>query len=282
MTGENKIAAKPGKLWASGKDYEPYVGRWSRRVAAEFLRWLALPPGLVWLDAGCGTGALTQTILNLAAPSRVSGLDLSEGFIAFARGQIQDSRVHFEVGDAQALPFAPASQDVVVSGLALNFIPDSGRAMAEMRRVVRPGGTIAAYVWDYAGQMQLMRYFWDAAVALDPAAAPLDEGPRFPLCHPEALQELFKQAGLEQVAVRAIDIATDFNDFNDYWFPFLGGQGPAPAYVMALSVNNRKALRERLQASLPVERDGSIHLIARAWAVRGIATGGSQPPVAAS
>ncbi len=269
MAGEGKLPDKPGRLWASGTDYEPYVGRWSRRVAVEFLNWLALPPGLAWADVGCGTGALTQTILTLAAPSLVSGVDLSEGFVTYARGQVQDKRVDFKVGNAQALPLESASYAAVVSGLALNFIPDPAQALAEMQRVATPGGTIAAYVWDYAGRMQLMRYFWDAAIALDPAAAPLDEGPRFPLCHPEALAALFKQTGLENVAVRAIEVATDFYDFNDYWFPFLGGVGPAPAYAMSLSVKNRQALRERLRLDLPVEKDGSIHLLARAWAVRG-------------
>ncbi len=132
------------------------------------------------------------------------------------------------------------------------------------------GGTVAAYVWDYAGQMQLMRYFWDAAVALDPAASHLDEGQRFPLCQPEPLMQLFRAAGLREVEVRLIDIPTAFRDFEDYWSPFLGGQGPAPSYTMSLSEERRSALRERLRATLPMAADGSIHLIAGAWAVRGV------------
>jgi hypothetical protein len=139
-----------------------------------------------------------------------------------------------------------------------------------MARVVRPGGIVGAYIWDYAGQMQFMRHFWNAAVALDPDALELDEGRRFPPCQPVPLAELFSRAGLSHVEVRAIDIATDFQDFDDYWSPFLGGQGPAPSYVMALSDERRAALRERIRAGLPAAPDGSISLVARAWAVRGV------------
>jgi SAM-dependent methyltransferase len=257
-------------VWASGAAYEPYVGHWSRLVAREFLRWLAVPPGSSWLDVGCGTGALSQTILQVAAPSLVTGIDPSEGYVAFARQQVVDARVSFAVGDAQALPAQTATYDAVVAGLVLNFVPDPSRAVAEMARVTRPGGVVAAYVWDYAEGMQLMRYFWDAAVALDPAALELDEGQRFPLCKPEPLTALFRVASLTDVAARAIDIPTDFRDFDDYWSPFLGGQGPAPGYAMSLDDERQAMLREQMRASLPIASDGSIHLSARAWAVRGI------------
>ncbi|MBI3301646.1 MAG: methyltransferase domain-containing protein [Deltaproteobacteria bacterium] len=258
------------EVWASGSAYEPYVGRWSRLVAREFLAWLAVPQGSRWLDVGCGTGALSQTILNVVSPSEVMGVDSSEAYAAFAREQVRNERASFVVGDALALPAEPATYDVVVAGLVLNFVPQPDRAVAEMARVARPGGTVAAYVWDYAGQMQLMRHFWDAAVALDPAAFTLDEGRRFPLCQPEPLAQIFRTAGLRTVEVRAIDVPTDFRDFDDYWSPFLGGQAPAPAYAMSLSEARRAALRERICAGLPIAADGSIHLIARAWAVRGI------------
>jgi hypothetical protein len=140
-----------------------------------------------------------------------------------------------------------------------------------MARVTGTGGTIGAYVWDYAGKMELMRYFWDEAVALDPGAAALDEGVRFPLCRPEALTGLFRQADLQAIAVTAIDIRTRFATFDGYWRPFLGGQGPAPAYVIALDDHTRAQLRDRLRARLPVAADGSIALTARAWAIRGTA-----------
>jgi hypothetical protein len=139
-----------------------------------------------------------------------------------------------------------------------------------MKRTTRAGGTVAAYVWDYAGEMQMMRHFWNAAVALDPAAVELDEGRRFPICHPEPLGDLFRGAGLREVEARAIDVPTVFRDFEDYWSPFLGGQAPAPGYCMSLPEERRSALREFIRTSLPTLADGSIHLIARAWAVRGI------------
>jgi ubiquinone/menaquinone biosynthesis C-methylase UbiE len=256
------------EIWAVGAAYEPYVGRWSRLVAREFVAWLNVPPGRRWLDVGCGTGALSQTILDIASPLTTTGIDRSEGFVAYVREQIRDERANFEVGDAQALPAPNAYYDAVVSGLVLNFVPHPAKMVAEMKRVARPGGTVAIYVWDYAGQMQLMRYFWDAAAALDPAARDLAESLRFPLCQPDKLTELFQEAGLETVEVRPIDIPTVFKDFDDYWSPFLGGQGPAPSYTMALSEESRAALREKIRASLPISPDGSIPLTARAWAAR--------------
>ena len=255
--------------WSSGAKYEAYVGRWSRLVAREFILWLAIPTARRWLDVGCGTGALTQTILNIAEPDAVTGVDPSEGFLAHARATITDPRARFLVGDAQAAAIESESVDAVVSGLALNFVPDTARAAAEMARVTRPEGTVAVYVWDYAGEMQFMRYFWDAAAAVDLNARELDEGPRFPICHPDALERLFSAAGLRDVTTRAIDIATTFRDFDDYWTPFLGGQAPAPGYAMSLSEDRRTELREYLRARLPYDGDGSIPLIARAWAVRG-------------
>jgi SAM-dependent methyltransferase len=256
-------------VWAVGEGYERYVGRWSRLVAPEFLRELGIPGGRSWLDVGCGTGALTQAILDAASPARVVSLDPSEGFVAHARAHVSDERTHFRTGDAQALPVGDAEFDATVSGLVLNFIPDQAKAVAEMRRVTRPGGAVAAYVWDYGGEMQLMRHFWDTAVALKPAARELDEGIRFPVCRQEPLIALFSAAGLRDVAVKAIDVPTVFKDFDDYWSPFLGGQGPAPGYCMSLSEPDRVALRDRIRAGLPLAADGSISLIARAWAVRG-------------
>ena len=158
---------------------------------------------------------------------------------------------------------------MAVSGLVLNFVPEPRRAIAEMARVARPGGTVAAYVWDYAGKMELMRYFWDAAVMLDPTALEFDEGRRFPICQPTPLAALFESVGLQKVEVRPIDISTHFRDFDDYWSPFLGGQGPAPGYAMSLSEERREELRERIRSNLPIAKDESIPLATRAWAVRG-------------
>jgi SAM-dependent methyltransferase len=254
--------------WASGSDYESYIGRWSRLVAREFLSWLDVPPGRRWLDVGCGTGALSQAILEAAAPAGVQGVDPSAGFIEYARGQVTDERARFEVGDAQSLPFPDAAFDAAVSGLVLNFVPAPATAVVELARVTRPGGTVAVYVWDYAGEIQMLRYFWEATLALD-ASGELDEGRRFPICRPEPLTAVFQNAGLSAVEVRAIDISTRFRDFDEYWAPFLGGQGAAPGYVASLGETQRAALKERLRAAIPAAPDGSLNLIARAWAVRG-------------
>ena len=256
-------------VWAAGKLYEPYVGRWSRLVAREFLDWLAIPPGKDWLDVGCGTGALSQTLVERCRPAAVTGVDPSAAFIEHAKAHGRGP-ARFLVGDAQSLPLGADSVDAAVSGLVLNFVPQPQVAVEEMARVVRPGGTVAAYVWDYAGRMELMRYFWDAAAQLDPAARPLDEGLRFPLCRPAPLAGLFGGAGLQRVEGREIEVATRFRDFDDYWSPFLGGQGPAPGYAMSLDEPRRAALRELIRSRLPTAADGSISLVARAWAVRGI------------
>jgi SAM-dependent methyltransferase len=264
---------QPKDNWASGERYEPYVGRWSRLVARKFLAWLDLPPGGRWLDVGCGTGALAESILEVYAPGAVKGIDQAEGFIAFARRKITDPRANFQTGDAQDLPVATASYDAVVSGLAINFIPQPEKAIAEMARAATPGGRVAVYIWDYAGRMQFMRHFWNAVAALYPEHAGLDEGTRFPLCNPGSLAELLSGAGLKQVEAAPIDIWTEFKDFDDYWAPFLGGQGSAPSYLLSLNETQQAALRERIRAGLPFAVDGSLPLMARAWAVRSIKAG---------
>jgi len=253
--------------WESGSPYEQYVGRWSRQVAPQFLSWLGIPAGRRWLDVGCGTGALCAAIVDRCSPASVVGVEPSEGFLRAAKDNLAN-RAALHLGSATAIPLGDASVDVAVSGLVLNFVPDQRAALAEMARVTGKGGTIAAYVWDYAGKMELMRYFWDAAVELDANAAKLDEGLRFPLCRPEALEKLFADAGLKGVEVKPIDIETRFTSFDDYWQPFLGGQGPAPAYAMSLDESGRTRLRDHIRKRLPTAASGLISLIARAWAAR--------------
>jgi len=255
-------------VWAEGNPYERYVGRWSRQVAPQFLSWLAAPAGLRWLDVGSGTGALTATILDLCKPRTVIGVEPSEGFLETARTNLA-GRAEFLLGDGARIPLPDASVDVVVSGLVLNFVPNAAEALAEMTRVGTPGATIAAYVWDYAGDMQFMRYFWDAVIQLEPDDVGLDEATRFPIATADGLRSAFASAGLLNIEVRAIDIPTVFGDFDDYWQPFLGGQGSAPSYAMALDEAVRDRLREQIRSILPIAEDGSISLIARAWAVRG-------------
>jgi len=255
--------------WANAELYERYVGRWSRLVAREFLAWLDAPPGLDWLDIGCGTGVLTEAIAEQCAPERLAGIDASEGFLDLARQRLMNTAAELAQADAQDLPFPDAEFDRVVSGLMLNFVPEKERAAAEMERVARSGGEVALYVWDYTGGMEMMRRYWDAAAELNPRARDLQDSWHAAFCQPEPLYRLLEKVGLGLIEVRTIEVPTVFRDFDDYWTPFLGGQAPAPAYCMSLSEEERTRLRERLRESLPIQPDGSIPLTACAWAVKG-------------
>ncbi len=285
--------------WTSGDAYQRFMGRWSPFLAELFVPWISVPAGRDWLDVGCGTGALTRTILSQAQPARILGIDPSEAFVNFARQNIDDPRVQFEVGGAQALPVEDASFDVAAAGLVLNFVPDPAAALAEIKRAVRPGGRMGAYVWDYSEGMRMIRVFFDAAVALEervashslrsgqalasgllvirgglktapnPSAKEVDEGPRFPLARRGALSQLFNAAGLHHVQTRALEFSMQFRDFNDYWDPFKGGVGPAPAYLASLPPERQQELEREVQNRLPINSDGSIQLAARAWAVKG-------------
>ena len=259
----------PTDRWASGDAYEPFIGRWSRLVAAEFVKWLDPIPGGLWLDVGCGTGALTRAILSATGALSVHGMDPSPDFVASARRRVQDSRAEFSVGDASSLNASDSLFDYVVSGLVINFVPDAGWALTEMTRVARPGGRVAAYVWDYSEGMQMLRTFWDAAKELDPRAVDLDEASRFEICRPDRLRGLWEESGLLDVDVVPIEVPTLFPSFDDYWNPFLGGQGPAPTYVTSLENETRRELRDLVRERLPVDDQGGISLIARAWAVVG-------------
>ena len=255
--------------WTSGAAYDQWMGRWSRLLADEFLKWLNLPSNLRWLDVCCGSGMLTETIVERFAPARVAGVDASSQQIEFARAHRAHPAVIFETGDAMALPFAEASFDVVVCGLGLNYVPEPERALEEMRRVTIAEGVIAAYVWDYAEGARFLRKFWDAAAAVDREALAYDQAQRFPMCNQQALRKLFEGAGLVQVEVRALDVTTRFTSFDDYWQPLLTGQGSAPSYLETRDEVTRSAIRDRLRASLVIDSDGAIELPARAWAVRG-------------
>jgi SAM-dependent methyltransferase len=255
--------------WSAAEPYELFMGRWSRLLAAEVVAWLDPPPGLRWLDVGCGTGALSEAVLTGTAPKSVVGVDMSAAYVAAATARVVDERMSFRVGDGAALPLPDSSADQVVSGLVLNFVPDPIAAVREMRRVLVPGGRATVYVWDYSSGMQMLRHFWDAAVAEDPGAAALDEGARFPLCRSDRLRACFSGAGLDDLDARPVEVLTVFNDFSDYWAPFLGGQGPAPGYCAGLPQEARDRLSSRLLATLPQESDGTIRLSARAWAISG-------------
>jgi SAM-dependent methyltransferase len=252
--------------WSAGQNYEHYMGRWSRRIAEAFLGRIATPENADWLEIGCGTGALTASILSACSPRSLVAVDQSADFAAYAAKGIADARVRFEVADVQDLPFFNASFDVVTSALVLNFVPDMNRALGEMQRVLRPGGLLAFYVWDYpGGGMGFIDAFWSAAAELDPKAAALDEGARFPFCTPEGLARLCREAGIAEPSVTPVEIETAFPDFDAFWHPFTLGAGPAPGYCRSLSEEGRERLKARLAEK--VGATGPVSLPARAWAV---------------
>jgi SAM-dependent methyltransferase len=256
--------------WASGDSYDAYIGRWSRGIAPLFLDFVGAGSGLRWLDVGCGTGALSQAIFEHSEPADLIGVEPAEPFRERARAVVPDPRARFEAGDAAALPLDDGSRDITVSGLVLNFVPDRNKMLAEMKRVTATGGTVAFYVWDYAGGgLELLRAFWDAAAALNPAAEEFAEAKRFPWCEPAFLTALAHEAGLGDVRVEAVETPSVFRDFDDYWRPFTLGTGPAPGYYKKLAEVDREALRARLDSGLPRDTDGSIPMVARAWAVSG-------------
>jgi ubiquinone/menaquinone biosynthesis C-methylase UbiE len=259
--------------WNNAELYESYVGRWSRKVAVSFMKWLDLPFNFKWIDVGCGTGALSEVVLKHYKPEFLIGVDTSEShIIAISENLRNFKNTDFRVADAYNTGAENNSLDVVISGLVLNFVPDVNKALKEFQRILAKNGTAAAYVWDYSDKMEMMRYFWDAAVFLFEDAIIKDESNHFNICNKDILQKLFADNCFSGIETTQIDVQTIFNDFYDYWNPFLSGIAPAPAYCMSLSEDERSLLKERIFNTLPVKGDGSIHLIARAIAVKGIKT----------
>jgi ubiquinone/menaquinone biosynthesis C-methylase UbiE len=254
--------------WTSGADYDRWMGRWSLLLAHEFLTWLNVSPDLRWLDVCCGSGVVTETILERASPSAVTGIDMSPAQINFARQKYTLPNVIFEVGDAMAMRFPDATFEIAVSGLGFNYIPDPARGLAEISRVLRPRGIVALYVWDYAEGAKFLREFWDAAIAVDPEAAAHDQAHRFPICTQNGLSDIFQRANLRDISTHALEIVTRFASFDDYWEPLLTGQGSAPNYLATRDQSTQSAIRERLRTALPVTLQGAIELPGRSWAIR--------------
>jgi SAM-dependent methyltransferase len=248
-------------MFSESDGYERFMGRWSRRLAPKFVTFSGVTAGDRVLDVGSGTGALSAAAAAIESV-QVTGIEPSPAYVRYAQERVDGQ---FQVGDALALPFPDAVFDKTLSMLVLNFVPDAPAALQQMIRVTRPGGVVAAAVWDYGEGMQMLRTFWDAAAALDPGAAPRDEQ-NMPLCTRGALAELWHAQGLRDVDEQPLTIDLAFASFDDYWQPFLGGQGPAGVYVSTLSESARRALESRLRA------DVDLTLRARAWAVRGVVT----------
>ena len=262
-------ADRQDPMFSEARSYEHFMGRWSRGLAPDFVRFAGVRDGDVVLDIGSGTGALTASIAKAAPSSRITGIDPSAAYVALAQAQHGSARVTFEVGDAQQMRFENATFDRTLSLLVVNFIPDARKALGEMKRVTKPTGTVAAAVWDYGEGMEMLRVFWDEAVALTPAKAAKDER-NMPLCRRGELAALWREQGLDAVVEEALTVETRFASFDDYWTPFLEKQGPAGAYAASLSSDDLETLRMRLRRRLlATGPDKPIVLHARAWAVRG-------------
>lgn len=254
-------------MWDDAAGYETYVGHWSRVVAPRFLAWLAFPAKLRWLDVACGTGALTSAILTHCDPERVVGLDASADYLASAQADYCDARVRFVAGDATVLSFPSLSFDVSVSGLALNFIAFD-RALTEQRRVDRPGGTIAAYVWDYAGEYEFARRFWDAALSIDPRAAAYDPGRKATICREQNLHEALIAIGCIAVETCVFDDSGEFPSREAYWHAFDGRQGSSSTYLSVLTDEEHLRLQTTLLSTM--NPHGPVKLKIRALAVKGL------------
>lgn len=255
--------------FSNASSYDKFMGRWSARLAPLFAEFAQVRDGDRVLDVGCGTGSLIQAVANLTCRSEIVGVDPTPGFIAYARQRFADPRITFDQGSAFELPYSGSFFDQSLSMLVLMLIPTPDKAASEMRRVTKPGGTVAACTWDGAGGMELVSIFWSEANRLDPAAEARSESPKH--CNLKGqLSELWKATGLKDVEEAAIDIRMDFNSFDDYWLPMLEGVGPTGVYVADLSDEGRDALREGIRKQLLGGRsDGPFVLRARSWVVRG-------------
>ena len=257
---------------SDGGAYERFLGRWSRRLAASFAEFARSPDHGRVVDVGCGTGSLALALADRRTANNVAGIDIAAPYIAFARSRPGTAGIGFAVGDARRLPYADGGFAAALAQLALNFVPNATRAAREMRRVVQPGGVVAAAVWDFRGGLVFQRLFWDTAAGLDPGAgAARDRLFSGPLALPDGLPALWHDAGLAAVERGSITIRMEYDDFADYWEPLLGGQGPVGAYVEGLPTERRRLIEERVRAAfLSGAPDGPRSLTATAWAVRGI------------
>ena len=248
------------------KAYDQLVGRYSPALGRELIHFAGVEAGQRVLDVGCGTGLLTAELATVVGDGNVCAIDPSEPFVQATRARVPGSAV--EVGGAEDIPFSDGAFDVALAQLVVNFMADAGAGVREMRRVVRPGGTVAACVWDYRGEMTLLRTFWDAARATDRGSGALDEGVRMGYSDPESLSALWADQQLRSVVTTELRPSVRYTDFDELWNPFLAGVAPTGVYVATLDDAGQDALRDEFFRRLG-SPTGSFELSARAWAVVG-------------
>lgn len=248
----------------SRASYDCYMGRYSDTLASAFVPFIGVSPGMQALDVGCGPGALTEALANHLGAERVAAADPSESLLAACADRVSGADVRLAAADG--LPWPDATFDVVASQLVMNFLPDADAGLQEMCRVTRPRGAVSCCTWDYAGGMQMLRTFWDAALELDEAAP--DEGQVMRYCNEAELGALWARNGLAEVETRAIDVSADYADFDDYWNPFTLGAGPGGKYYASLDPQRQQQLGAGCFRRLGAP-EGPFTLAARAFAVRG-------------
>jgi SAM-dependent methyltransferase len=258
--------AEAVSFFTDGRAYEQLMGRWNRAAGEVFFDWLSLPKGLNWLDVGCGTGAFTELVIDRCAPSNICAIDPAQDQIAYARNGAAAKRATFSTGDAQSLPFADREFDVAAMALVISFVPDASKAVAEMKRVVKQHGTVAAYMWDSLGGGFVQRPLVEAlgAMGIDVPPAPGAKNSRL-----EEMQGLLERAGLDQVTTRTIEVEVSYPNFNEYWSAQTGLANPIVQAIRKMSEPDVAALQANLREHLPTDRGGRIAYPARANAVKG-------------
>jgi SAM-dependent methyltransferase len=262
-------ASAPAYRASDGAAYDWFLGRWTQRLAEPFIDFADMPPDGPVLEVGCGTGSLAGRIANRMPQRLVVGADLSLPYLVQARRNAPHGA--YAASDVRKLAFRDATFASALAQLVLNFVPEPAAAVAEMKRVTRPGGMVAASVWDFRGGLVYQRVFWDTASGIDPAAgAARDRLFATPLATAEGLTALLTKVGLDRVVIASLTIRMDYSSFDDYWQPLLGGQGPVGTYAASLAEERRALVRERVRlAYLAGGGDGPRSMTATAWAVRG-------------
>jgi ubiquinone/menaquinone biosynthesis C-methylase UbiE len=261
-------------LWTDGALYEKYTGRWSRLIANKFIDWLDVKQARMegCVDMGCGTGALSEALIANDVCTSLTCLDRSPAYLSFAKQRIQSSNVQFVTGDVQSTSLSASEHPLIVSGLVLNFVDSPEKMLREMVRIGRSGAVLGVYIWDFSDGMKPIRKFWDAArLSGAPNVDELDAGIQFPICKRENLLQIVTESGWVEPCVEPIEIDAHFENFDDYWSPFLSGQGTGPAFAVSLDEDTRERVRKTLMSLVTDAPDKPFTLRARAWAAKGIA-----------